>query len=111
MSDCSAKASESKKTCGNCHMYDEDNAQCDYFVMDGGKEVHEQHSPEDSACEDWEKTELYTEQRLQQLEQLARDMYAALQLNEHCSMEFIADKGDCETFRARLEALGVSLDG
>ena len=111
MSDCSAKASEPKKTCGNCIMYDEYKAQCDYFVMDGGKEVHEQHSPEDSACEDWEKTELYTEQRCQQLEQVARDMYAALHVNEHCSLEFIADKGDCETFRARLEALGGSVDG
>ncbi len=37
-------------------------------------------------------------------------MYAALHLNERCSLEFIADEGDCETFRARLEALGVRFD-
>ena len=37
MSDCSAKASEPKKTCGNCIMYDESRAQCDSFVMEGGK--------------------------------------------------------------------------
>lgn len=28
-----------------------------------------------------------------------------------CSLEFIVDNGDCETFRARLEALGVIVDG
>lgn len=49
------------------------------------------------------------EQRYQLLEEVARDMYAALHINEHCSMEFIRDNGDCEHFRERLEELGVEL--
>lgn len=49
------------------------------------------------------------EQRYQQLAGVAREMYAALHINEHCSMEFIRDKGDCEQFRNQLEKLGVEV--
>lgn len=50
-------------------------------------------------------------QRYQQLEQVVRKMYAALHINEHCSIEFIRDEGDCGMFRTMLEELGVSVDG
>ena len=48
-------------------------------------------------------------QRYHQLSEVAREMYAALHINEHCSMEFICDNGDCEHFKERLEELGVEL--
>ena len=49
------------------------------------------------------------EQRYEQIVEVARKMYAALHINEHCSMEFIRDKGDCEQFRNQLEKLGVEV--
>lgn len=101
MSDCSAKAmtpKEPPRTCGTCgHSCGHEEDSCSYWKSRTGVPARRNGKA--------------LEQRCQQLEQLARDMYAALHLNEHCSMEFIADKGDCETFRARLEALGVSVGG
>lgn len=48
-------------------------------------------------------------QRYRKLEQIAKDIYAALHINEHCSIEFIADCGDCDNFRDQLKELGVEL--
>lgn len=107
MTDCSAKASELRKTCGNCLMYDDEKAQCDYFVMEGGEEVHERRSPEDGACKDWEKLELSLEQRCKQLEQVARDMWRYVVAHNTPDVPGI----DMTEFGDRLEALGVSLGG
>lgn len=113
MSDCSAKAGEQHRTCGACEeLYMAHR--CNRF---GHVMLDENDEPDDDGttfadyCSLWRpRTDPTLEQRCQQLEHVARDMYAALHVNEHCSLEFIADKGDCETFRARLEALGVSVD-
>lgn len=61
-------------------------------------------------CEYYPSPYHVLEQRFEQLEQVAREMYAALHINEHCSMEFIRGKGDCEWFKQKLEELGVSVD-
>lgn len=123
MSDCSAKAmtpKEPPKTCGTCGHSCGHETQlygCVYHYVPCL--LHGTFEHEEDSCSDWKsragvparRNGKALEQRCQRLEQLARDMYAALHVNEHCSLEFIADNGDCETFRARLEALGVSLDG
>lgn len=103
MSDCSTK------TCGNCAMYDADNTQCDYFIIVDGLWGHERHSPEDKACEDWVEWELTLEERWPQLVQLARDMYEWAE--GVTSRHYTVVPGRVDSFRARLEALGVSLDG
>lgn len=103
MSDCSTQAMKPKEPhptfdlheCVDCEHYCADCNTCCKGVPD--------HQDCMFPC--------WTPSRAHLLEQVARDMYAALHVNESCSLEFIADKGDCETFRARLEALGVSVDG
>ena len=114
MSDCSTRQSEQHRTCGACEeLYMA--PRCNRF---GHVMLDENDEPDDDGmtfadyCALWKKrTEPTVVERCQQLEQVARDMYAALHLNESCSLEFIADNGDCEAVRARLEALGVSVDG
>lgn len=100
-----------EKTCGNCgHGCYESTVYCEVSNCDMLVNCE--------ACDDWidpkrqhircdKITRL--EQRYQQLAEVAREMYAALHINEHCSMEFIRDKGDCEQFRNQLEELGVEL--
>lgn len=95
-----------EKTCGNCNIADFDLMRCEYFDDNGEHEAITKNKP---ACEDWIKRVLTEEERYQQLAEVARGMYAALHINEHCSMEFIRDKGDCEQFRKQLEELGVEL--
>lgn len=69
------------------------------------------HFKSEEACANWKEEPLDLKQRFEKLEQVARELYAALHINEHCSMEFIRDKGDCDYFMEKLEDLGVSVDG
>lgn len=122
MSDCSTLQIEPQKTCGTCFYstpmkyghWTTNDIICLRHTLSTHSERH--HVTECGWGIDgprgWRPKEPDTvEQRCQQLEQVARDMYAALHVNECCSLEFIADNGDCEAFRARLEELGVSVDG
>lgn len=99
MSDCSTQAMQPKKFYGLNECTD-----CEHFCSYCGTCC--ESVPDHQDC----MMPCFVPSRAVMLADVARDMYAALHVNEHCSMEFIADKGDCETFRARLEALGVSVD-
>ena len=122
MSDCSTRQIEPQKTCGTCFYstprkyghWTTNDLICLRHAVSTHSERH--HVTEcgwgiDGPRGGRPKEPDTVDQRCQQLEQVARDMYAALHVNEHCSLEFIADNGDCEAFRARLEALGVSVNG
>lgn len=124
MSDCSTNAWKTPacpehKTCGNCGRSERTNVFC--RLSDGT--TAGLHSIDERACKRWvagqNRPDVSHEsdsapdvslERYERLAQVAREMYAALHINEHCSMEFIPDRGDCGSFRDQLEALGVSVD-
>lgn len=68
------------------------------------------HNEDDEACEGWREIEMPLEQRCQQLEQVAREMYRYMDgvLNNNWAFSL---PSDTDTFRHMLEDMGVSLDG
>lgn len=92
------------KTCGNCNLADFDLMRCDYFDDNGEHEAITKNKP---ACEDWIKRALTDEQRYQQLEEVARDLW-----------QYIADRAPnmpqsvfiLGQTAEQLEKLGVMVD-
>ena len=112
-----------KKICGNCASYYEvrplmEQGSCFFDELDeyGCAPLHDGC---EEACDSWEPKPITAEERCQQLEQLAREMYAAIApMHVPCCEDtclILADEGwpadACpQYFRQRLEELGVSLD-
>ncbi|WP_288070597.1 hypothetical protein [Adlercreutzia caecimuris] len=112
MSDCSAKEGEQHRTCGACEeLYMA--PRCNRFghvMLDENDEPDDDGTTFADCCSLWTpRTEPTLEQRCQQLGQVARDMYdwADGVVNRH----YTVVPGRVDGFRARLEALGVSVDG
>ena len=100
-----------KKICGNCASYYEvrptmEQGSCFFDELDeyGCAPLHDGC---EEACESWEPKPITAEERCQQLEQLAREMYRFVVAHNTPDVPGV----DMSGFAERLEELGVSLDG
>ena len=101
------------KTCGNCASYYEvrpamGQGSCFFDELDeyGCAPLHDGC---EEACESWEPKPITAEERCQQLEQLAREMYKWCAGVTRRNWTIVPERVDA--FREKLEELGVSLDG
>lgn len=95
-----------EKTCGNCNSCDCEAWLCDWIEEDGTRRSVTADTP---ACEDWEQLRLTEEERIEQLEQLARDMMRYIEFQE-LRYDTPSTSRKARMYQ-QLEALGVSLDG
>lgn len=118
MSDCNAKGGR-HRTCGACgELYMA--FRCNRFghvMLDSNDEPDDDGTTYADYCALWSpRTEPTIDERCRRLEQLARDLYAALSYcsngcSEGCPMLDDGCTVSSGELRSRLEALGVSLDG
>lgn len=100
------------KTCGMCANYYEvrptmEQGACllDNLDEHGCAPLHDSH---EKACENWETKPIAAEERCQELEQLARDMYEWCTGVTRRNWTIVPERVD--EFREKLEGLGVSLN-
>lgn len=128
MSDCSTQAMNPKeppKTCGNCNRYfnvrptmRQGTCPLDDLDEHGCAPIHNE---DDEACDDWRAIEIPIEQRYQQLEQVARDLYNSAWCAWWLKTNYSLPDLDKETMnrvadsylqkeRDQLKSLGVIID-
>lgn len=106
-----------EKTCGNCGWVTSVELSC-HFAAGDGRYYGRFTRPDAKPCEHWTEATDTLEQRYQQLAEVARELYKAVEpMHESCNEDTclaLIDEGwpsdAClYDFRKRLEELGVEL--